>query len=50
MFDLSKLPYSSLESGRIPPAPQPTDPSFKKIDVNALVRETTAKKGIGLNG
>jgi hypothetical protein len=33
-----------------PPAPQPTDPSFKKIDINALVRETLAKKGIGLNG
>jgi hypothetical protein len=35
---------------RPPPAPQPTDSSFKKIDVNALVRETLAKKGIGLNG
>lgn len=49
MFDISKLPYSSLESGK-PPAPQPSDPSFKKIDVNALVREMLAKKGIGLNG
>jgi hypothetical protein len=49
-FDIDEKGRKNFFEWRLPPAPQPSDESFKKIDVNALVRETLAKKGIGLNG